>query len=255
MKYEEEFNAGKAAIAKASKILMKYYSGKPLSKRNKGEHDMVTEADLAAEKAMMDIIKKYFPRHNILSEECGEINNGGGARWIIDPLDGTHNFYFGLPLWGTMLAFEASGRVEFSIIALPVFEELYTAIKGGGSTLNGKKISVSDRKEKFLASFSLKDHNDPVIRKKFDLFADKFHRKFRSFGCIGLSGCLIATGRMNIQVATKTSPWDIAPVALLVEEAGGKVTDFSGNPWKPALGSYLMSNGKIHQQILDVISG
>jgi len=251
--HSKEFDVGVSLIRNASKLLMEYYNKTKINTmHNKGENSIVTEADLSTDEFIINGILEKFPLHSILSEERGEIH-GDSHRWIIDPLDGTRNFASGLPIWGTMLAFEADGIVKFSVISLPVFNEFYTARRGGGSFLNGDKIHVSTRENEFMNEFGMRYFDDPEIVEKFNSFVAKFYRRFRYFGSIGATGCFIASGRLDASVLSKSKSWDIAPSALLVEEAGGMATDFAGGSWKAQNGNYILSNGKVHKQILDVI--
>ncbi|HLD83446.1 MAG TPA: inositol monophosphatase family protein [archaeon] len=241
--------AVKAARA-AGRILMKYY-GNINKLHYKSARDFATQADFDAEKVIISTIRKVFPEHAVLAEESGE-SGSSESKWIIDPLDGTHNFVVEVPLFGVGIALERKGEIVLSVIYIPCDRELYTAEKGKGAFLNRKKIRVSSRKENFMVAFGgFWGIGDPFVRKKFDKLAEKFHHDFRIPGSAMVQLAWIASGKVDGSLMLNEKPWDIAP-ALLVEEAGGLVTGLNGEKWTPYLANYVAATKTLHGAILDV---
>src|SRR3989344_4130598 len=146
MNYNKELKVARFAADKASKVLLKYSKNlQNLKQHSKTGSDFATDADLAAEKVIISTIKKHFPKHAFLSEEAGASGNESEFTWIIDPLDGTHNFSFGFPLWGTMIALQHKGENIAAVSTVPMLNEVCYAVKGKGAYMNGKKIHVSSR--------------------------------------------------------------------------------------------------------------
>lgn len=257
MNFDKEAKIGTSAMKKSGKILIEYFEQeKELIKHSKGEGDFATEADFAAEKLIVNMISRHFPEHDILSEEMGSANKKSDYRWIIDPLDGTHNFSFGIPFWATMLALEYKKEIVFSSIFLPSLGELCTAEKGKGTYLNGKQVQVSKRSqnENLILSFSgLRSYNKPDIRNIFEKTAKAFHKEMRVMGSIAVSGVFVASGRMDGIIATFNVPWDMAPSYLIIKEAGGLVTDIKDKPWTIDSGSFIATNPQIHDKVIKIL--
>ncbi len=251
--YEKEMKVAEKAAREAGKVLMAMFD-KNIEKRKKGTgRDFVTEADHAAEKTIMGMIKKNFPDHSILSEEYGSYENSS-YRWIIDPLDGTHNFYYGIPIFGTMIAFEHDKDLKFSVIYMPYTKDFCKAVKGKGTFLNGKRVKVSGRTTKAMYTYhGVNMYNkDKKLRNLFHECAMKFSPEIRNYGCAALSWILIAKGAADGTIAYDHPFWDMAPGILSVTEAGGKVTDADGRKWEHDGKGYILSNGKIHDQLLKI---
>ncbi len=232
MDYDKELEVAETAARSAGKILMAMF-GKNMKRNLKGTMgDFATEADMASEKEMIRIIKSKFPEHSILAEESGE-SGSSDYRWIIDPLDGTHNYYYGIPIFGTMIALEFRNEIIVTVIYLPCINELYTAVKGKGAFLNGKRIHVSRRKNNFMYAYSgMYTYNENgASRKLFEAIAPKFSPFVRIFFCAAFTQSLIAKGAVDGVITFDRHFWDMAPGILLIEEAGGKVTDVNGAKW------------------------
>jgi myo-inositol-1(or 4)-monophosphatase len=244
------------AARKAAKIQMKYF-GKIKQIKSKGVAGLVTNADIEAEKAIVKIIKKNFPKHDILAEEGNNVSKGSDFKWLIDPLDGTTNYIYRSPFFGVTLALEHKKEVILGIIYLPIFKQMYIAEKGKGAFLNGKKIHVSDRKmNRSMLLYSGGLQRDKKMQLHyFDKLIDIVFR-IRIIGSAVVNFVSVAKGNAELYVDHQTNPWDIAAGCLLVEEAGGKVTDFDGNKWDPYLSSFVASNGKqVHTKVLKVLHG
>ena len=224
-----------------------------------GINNLVTEADHAAEKAIIEVITKNFPDHYILSEESGEIVQDSKYKWIIDPIDGTVNFANGIPLCCVSIGLEKDGEMILGAVYNPLMNELYFAQKGFGASLNDKKLSVSDKTEVIKSCLVtgfpytyLDTPNGPI-----QVF-EKLVRKgvpVRRLGSAAIDLCWVAAGRFDGFYEHKLSAWDSAAGFLIVEEAGGKVTDFEGNHFSPYQPHIIATNGKIHDELLKIVNG
>ncbi|MBI4801875.1 MAG: inositol monophosphatase [Elusimicrobia bacterium] len=256
---KKEITTLKKALLEGGGILLKYFGR--VAYELKGRADLLTEADLKAQRKVISVIKSAFPEHGFLAEEGGVTARGSGPIWIIDPLDGTTNYAHGFPVAAVSIGFMAGGQMQAGGVYDPFRKELFLARRGRGAFLNSKRIKVSgvaklgrallvtgfpyDRAEKtgFYCSF-------------FSAFMNISH-DVRRLGAASLDMAWLAAGRTDGYWEFGLKPWDVAAGRLIVEEAGGRVTDFNGRPW-PALENYgartLASNGKIHGEMLRVIN-
>ncbi len=247
-------NAVKAGAAELSRFFNKSF----VVSNKEGINNLVTEADHASEKAILDVIKKEFPGHYILSEEAGEIIQDSSYKWIIDPIDGTVNFAHSIPLCCVSIAIEYNGEIVLASVYNPIMNELFFAEKGKGSTLNDKQIRVSKKQNVANACLVtgfpytyLDVPNGPL-----QIF-EKLIRKgipVRRLGSAATDLCWVAAGRFDGFYEHKLQAWDSAGGYLIVEEAGGKVTDFKGNKFSPYQPHILATNGDIHDEMLAVIN-
>jgi len=247
-------NAVKAGAAELSRFFNKSF----VVSNKEGINNLVTEADHASEKAILDVIKKEFPGHYILSEEAGEIIQDSSYKWIIDPIDGTVNFAHSIPLCCVSIAVEYNGEIVLASVYNPIMNELFFAEKGKGSTLNDKQIRVSKKQNVMNACLVtgfpytyLDVPNGPL-----QIF-EKLIRKgipVRRLGSAATDLCWVAAGRFDGFYEHKLQAWDSAGGYLIVEEAGGKVTDFKGNKFSPYQPHILATNGVIHDEMLAVIN-
>ena len=214
-----------------------------------GINNLVTEVDHASEKLIMGIIAEQFPDHFILSEEIGEVSTASPYKWIIDPIDGTVNYANGIPICCVSIGLEKHGVMIMGAVYNPFLEELYFAEKGKGAFLNDKPISVSGKTEVIQSCLVtgfpytyLDMPNGPL-----EVFARLIRKGIpvRRLGSAAIDLCWVAAGRFDGFYA-----WDSAAGFLLVEEAGGKVTDFKGDPYSPYQPHILATNGKIHDELL-----
>lgn len=226
----------------------------------KGEIDLLTVTDKRVEQTIKRLIKKEFPSHCIVGEEYGNSCKGPKSpiyKWIIDPIDGTTNFYHSFPQVSTSIAVEHSGTIIMGGVYDPLRDELYFAENGKGAFCNGKKISVSSikslRKSLLITGF-------PYDRRKYVDYYLSFFKAFmmkchgiRRGGSAALDFCFVACGRIDGFWELKLHPWDVAAGSLIVKEAGGKVTDFSGNPYDVYGEQTLASNRLIHEEMRRVI--
>jgi myo-inositol-1(or 4)-monophosphatase len=248
----------KAAEAGAG-VLKHYFNGKFVVSNKEGINNLVTEADLASEKVIFEIIKNQFPDHFILSEEAGEIKMDSEYKWIIDPIDGTVNFAHGVPICCVSIGLEKAGKIIMGAVYNPLINEFFVAEKGKGATLNGEKIQVSTETDLLKACLVtgfpytyLDMPNGPL-----EVFS-KLIRKgipVRRLGSAAIDLCWVAAGRFDGFYEHKLQAWDSAAGFLMVEEAGGIVTDFKGDYYSPYQPHLVATNGKIHPALLHCING
>lgn len=253
----------KSTLLKATEAganeLTRFFNGVFKISNKEGINNLVTEADHASEKAIIDVIKKDFPDHFILSEESGESGSANEYKWIIDPIDGTVNFANGIPICCVSIGIEHNGQMVLGAVYNPNMNEFYFAERGRGATLNDKKISVSNKTEVvkscLVTGFPytyLDEPNGPI-----QVF-EKLIRKgvpVRRLGSAAIDLCWVAAGRFDGFYEHKLAAWDSAAGFLIVEEAGGKVTDFKGNYYSPYQPHIVATNGKIHDELLAVVNG
>ena len=242
-----------------AKEMVHYFNGQLSISNKEGINNLVTEADHAAEKAIFTVIQSSFPGHAILSEEAGEIIQDASYKWIIDPIDGTVNFAHGIPLCCVSIALEQEGKIIMGAVLNPFLHELFFAQKGWGATLNDKKLQVSSQQNVgascLVTGFPytyLDAPNGPLT------VFEKLIRKgipVRRLGSAAIDLCWVAAGRFDGFYEHKLQAWDSAAGWLMVEEAGGKVTDFRGDAYSPYQPHLLATNGHIHNDLLNIING
>lgn len=246
------------AAVSAGRLQLKYF-GRDLQIRKKGVIDLVTEADLAVEQDIRDRVARYFPSHVFLGEEAAQSapTSTSPYRWIVDPIDGTTNFAHGLPLFCVSIALEIDGRVDVGVVYVPVGDELFTAERGEGARLNGRRIHVT--RETSLIDSLLVTGFPPQANDAQDeqlaIFGEFLSRAraVRRLGSAALDLASVAAGRFDGFWERSLHGWDVAAGALLVEEAGGRITDFEGGSFDHFGGQILASNGGIHSQLLDIV--
>lgn len=238
----------------AGKILREEYD-RPPEIRYKGEVDLVTQADRRSEEAIVARLSKYFPDHAIAAEEGSGHESGSAFRWHVDPLDGTTNFAHGYPCFCVSIALAQGGNLLAGVVYNPIYEELYAAARGEGATLNGRKIDVS--KVSTLATSLLctgfpvhKRLANPNIHYYWD-FTLRSHGVRRD-GSAALDLACVAAGRFDGFWEFNLNKWDTAAGVLLVEEAGGRVSDFHGRAYELGGSVVLATNGLIHEEMREV---
>lgn len=224
-----------------------------------GVNNLVTEVDHASERVIFEVIKKSYPGHHILSEEAGEIVQDSQYKWIIDPIDGTVNFAHRIPLCAISIGIEYEGKMVLGAVYNPFMDELFVAERGEGATLNDKKIQVSTKQDVMSSCLVtgfpytyLDMPNGPL-----EVF-DRFIRRgvaVRRLGSAAIDLCWVACGRFDGFYEHKLHAWDSAAGFLIVEEAGGKVTDLKGDPYSPYEPGIIASNGVIHDELHRWIQG
>ena len=240
----------------AGAVLLRHFRTK-LDVREKKDAGLVSNADYAAENAILRILKRGFPDFGFLTEEAGKCGRAGAqGRWIIDPLDGTTNFVHGFPMFCVSIAAEWEGQVIAGVIYHPILDETYVAIRGKGASVNKKKIQVSRtskiRNTLLTTGFS---YRKDVLGKEMAAFENLSRQSLaiRRPGSAALDLAYTARGVFDGFWERKLSPWDVAAGGLLVLEAGGKVTDFNGNDFRVDSGQILASNGRLHSAMLKML--
>jgi myo-inositol-1(or 4)-monophosphatase len=227
---------------------------------NKGDIDLVTEADLASEDLIIERIRSYYPQHAILAEESGETMLVGGKRsewkWIIDPLDGTTNYAHGYPCFCVSVALEHNGTLEIGVIYDPVRDEMFAAERGNGATLNGRRIRVSEVEElkdaMLCTGFPYNVRERPDFTRDFANFT-MAAQAVRRDGSAAIDLAYVACGRFDGFWEDGLSPWDIAAGMVLIEEARGKVTNFDNEPLSIYTKKVLATNGLVHDAMRRVL--
>lgn len=242
----------------AGRVLLEKF-GRIESVTKKGDINLVTEADLASEALIVERIRSHFPRHAILAEEAGNAvvtGEAGGHKWIIDPLDGTTNYAHGYPCFCVTIALEHQGEVVLGVTFDPTRDELFTAEKGRGATLNGKPIRVSRTDELGNALLVTGFPYDIKHREQFARHLTEFlltSRGVRRDGSAAIDLAYVACGRFDGFWEEGLNPWDVAAGKLLIEEAGGTVSYYDGSPFSIYTPPIVASNGTIHAEMLNVL--
>jgi len=249
----DSFVPAMAEIAREAGALLMEHFRRHVKVEYKGEADLVTVADRNSELLIRERIRQHWPTHDVLGEEGGLQDAGSDYRWYVDPLDGTTNFAHGFPVFCVSLALEYRGQMIAGTVYDPTRDELFAAEKGSGAYLNDQRIQVSktaNLAESLVATGfpSHKRHKNPNI-----LFYHQITlhtHGVRRAGSAALDLCCVACGRFDGFWEFNLNPWDTAAGVLLVEEAGGKVTDFSGGPFQLNSRETLASNGLLHEAVI-----
>jgi myo-inositol-1(or 4)-monophosphatase len=226
------------------------YKGSPIN--------LVTEMDRRSEALIVEAIRRHFPDHGILAEECGAIVGAGSHRWIVDPLDGTTNYAHGMPIYCVSIALEIGGRVALGVVYDPHRDECFVAARGRGATLNGAPLRVSTTAtlgESLLSTgyqYDIRSSSRNNLAEHAALLLRS--HSVREIGSAVLNLAYVAAGRLEAFWELSLGAWDVAAGALLVEEAGGRVTSPTGAPLDLAAPSIVASNGAIHDEILKVLA-
>jgi myo-inositol-1(or 4)-monophosphatase len=248
-----QFVPAMAEIAREAGALLMGYFHRRVKVEYKGDVDLVTEADRASEALITKRIRERFPAHNIMGEEGTRTEQGSEYRWYVDPLDGTTNFAHGFPVFCISLALEYRDERVAAVIFDPTREEMFTAEKGDGAFLNGQPIhvsSIANLAECLVATGfpSHKRHKNPNIF-FYHQITLKTHGVRRA-GSAALDLCDVACGRFDGFWEFNLNPWDTAAGVLMVQEAGGRVTRFDGQPFRIDSRETLASNGRVHEALL-----
>jgi histidinol-phosphatase len=237
----------------ADRISMKHFRDSSTAVRTKRDGTPVTEADEAIERALREEIAGAYPDHGILGEEEGETGTGAGRRWILDPIDGTKNFSWGIPNWGTLIALEVDGEIVCGVASAPALGDRWRATRGGGAYRNDQRLEVSavdslaDARVGFTSAAELlKGELGPAF--------DRLLRTAAHDRGIGdfLGHMLVAAGSLDLMIEPILSAWDLGPLIVIVEEAGGRFTDTAGN--RTIYGrSALSTNGLLHDDLLNAL--
>lgn len=257
MEYMTILNTAKDAALTAGKFLKESFN-QQLEIEYKGEINLVTEKDRESQEMIYKLVKDRFPDHSILGEEDLSVEKDKDHLWLIDPIDGTTNFAQSIPMFCVSIAFMEKGSPRVGVVYLPMLDEMFHAVRGSGAFLNNKQIHVSKKTE---LGKSLLATGFPYDRRESKINNVNHFNKFilrslciRRMGSAAIDLCYTAAGRFDGFWELKLFPWDSAAGLLIVEEAGGKVTDFSGNSFNPFLKECLATNGLIHSQMLQTLN-
>jgi histidinol-phosphatase len=243
--------AAEAAARAAGEVSLTYYR-RGFDVTVKPDQTPVTQADHESEEIIVETIARRFPDHGFLGEEFGQ--RGPRERcWIIDPIDGTRNFVRHIPVWATLIGLEDAGEIVVGVVHNPVTGELFSARRGGGARLNGVPVRVSGVAELGAAFFIHAGLGIVRAAGHWDGFASLIDGTLNQRGFGDYMGyTLVAEGKADIYAELDLKPWDLAPCKLLVEEAGGRFTDFAGNPTIYS-GTALATNGRLHDSVLALL--
>lgn len=246
--------AGKHLLSKYKRHHIEVYGSDTLSIANRGLTKEVTSVlDHEADQIIIDLIRDRHPDHNLLTEETGEIDNGSPYCWVVDPLDGSSNYVNHNPFFSVSVALAYENKPITGVVFAPFIEELAVARRGHGCTLNGRRVDVSDTpdlgKGYIVGCPGGEKNNNRFSKMSYSL--NENIKDFRKMGSAAIEAYTVAAGRVDAFVTLNISPWDIAAGALCVEEAGGVVTNFDGDPWDMTKSDVCMSNGKMHDAILE----
>jgi myo-inositol-1(or 4)-monophosphatase len=250
------------AAMSAGAVALEGYRG-VLEIASKGGTDIVTQYDHAAEEAALGVLRARYPQHSFLAEESGA--SGAHERehdlvWMVDPIDGTHNYANQLPFWcvSVAVADRRSSRVLAGAVHDPLHDELFSAHRGGGATLNGKRIKTTAKNEvgQAIVGYDI-GHNPDISARMVELIAWVQPRvaKVRHLGSAALSLTYVAAGRLDAYYHLSLQPWDIGAALVLIEEAGGIVTDWHGSPRRSGAGSAVASGAQLHPALLALLRG
>ncbi len=249
---EELTGVARRAAEVAGEIVMPLYDQR-LTVELKADGTPVTEADRRAEEAMRELFARETPGFGVLGEEEGESPGDGRHRWVIDPIDGTKSFIHHVPLFGTLVALERDGDPVVGVVACPAVGETAWGSRGGGAYLNGEPTRVSETPSLGEATV-LTTSSASLLQRSPEGFArlTREAKLLRSWGdCYGYLA--VIAGRAEAMIDPRVNPWDIAPFAVLVEEAGGRLTTWAGVDG--AGEDAVATNGRIHQQVLELLTG
>lgn len=245
-------------VQEGGSILLDYHHKlQTLQVRSKGRFDYVTEADLAAQGAIVQLIRNRHPEHDILAEEDKRVPGQNVSRWLVDPLDGTTNFIHGFPVFAVSVALEHEDSIVLGAVYDPCRRELFLAQKGHGATLNGRPVQVSTRLKpnEALVATAFPWRAKSILSRYLKGFTQVFTRvaDIRRGGSAALDLAYVACGRCEGFWELGLSPWDIAAGHLLVREAGGYISDFSGGDNHIWVGDVIAGNPPIHRFLLGII--
>jgi histidinol-phosphatase len=252
--FEHELAFAAGLADRASDIAMGLFLGDGLEVRHKADRTVVTQADTSIETMIREQVAAAFPDDHVLGEEEGGGERAEGRVWIVDPIDATANFARGIPIWATLIALQVDGELVLGLVNAPAIGERYEAVRGSGARMNGRAIAVSavaglDRAQIFHAGLEAW----PVERRPHAVSTLESAARTRGFGDFW-GHALVARGAGEAMIEPELNIWDYAAVQVVVEEAGGRVTQLDGSAPRH-LGSVVSSNGVLHDEILAALAG
>jgi myo-inositol-1(or 4)-monophosphatase len=242
---------------KAGDTLMKHFRQDwALLKERGTAKEVATRYDKEVDRLIVAEIKRHYPRHSLLTEESGFLEGDPDWLWIVDSLDGTGNFANFNPLFSVCLALMHKSELLLGAVYAPAIDEFYSAEKGQGAYLKNVKLQVSDVSDLGQSYILYCEGGDKNKGRTGQLLHEVYPHvtDIRKLGSAGLETAWVAAGKRDAYFTTRIEPWDVAAGVLLVQEAGGRVSDFQGNPWQPQTSDLVFSNKKLHENILSLIS-
>lgn len=254
-----ELETAISASKKAGEYILSFF-GSSQNVRFKSDNSPVTDADIGSSKLIKKIISEAFPSHTLLCEEAPDALTrkvGLEPTWIVDPLDGTSNFIAHIPLFAVVIAYVVEGRTQIGVIFDPLHNDLFVAQTGKGTTLNGQPVRVSTkhnvRGAMLFAGRGYRDR-DHERHGKIIYALERQTTYFRRLGAASIMLSSVACGRADSVILTGSNPWDVAAGALLIQEAGGLVTDYCGKPWTLDSEDLVAGNSLIHDELVGITS-
>lgn len=247
------------AAEAGSAVVMDYFERGVMMRQKADAFDLVSDADLQSEQAIAKAIHAAFPSHAILGEEENTGSIEASRLWIIDPLDGTNNFAHRIPHFAVSIAYYENHQPVCGVVVNPVHNDWYWASRGGGAFHNGRKLTVNAQERLDQTMVGVGFYYDrgammeATLQSIHDFFKQQIHG-VRRFGAAALDLCQVADGLFGVFFEYHLSPWDFAAGRLILEEAGGKITDGRGNPLQLAKSSVLASNSLLHPAALEIVS-
>jgi myo-inositol-1(or 4)-monophosphatase len=246
------------AARAAGELLCNYFRTSVHRIAGKPSYNLVTQADIEAERLIVEMLRQATPGYRILAEESHGQNDLSGDLWIVDPLDGTNNFVHGVPQFSVSIAYYRDAVPQCGVVYHPVPGDLYTAQRGAGSYRNGERVYVQaeQRLDEILVGVGFYYDRGAMMEATLRAIADFFRQHIhgiRRFGSAALDLCYVGCGHFGAFFEYELSPWDVAAGRLFVEEAGGKVTTCSGHPLPLVPCSVLATNGFVHQAALEIV--
>jgi myo-inositol-1(or 4)-monophosphatase len=250
-------DVAKEAALEAGSFLKEHFYERP-EVEFKGEINLITQRDRQSQEIIYNVISKHLPKHAILGEEDLETGGTGDFLWVIDPIDGTTNYAHTLPIFCVSIALLVEHKPHIGVVYNPMLDEMFWAVKGHGAFLNKTGLQVSsesDLSRSLLSTgfpYDLRESEDNNLDHFLKLI--KLTQGIRRWGAAAIDISYVAAGRFDGFWEMKLYPWDTAAAVVFVEEAGGTVTDFSGGPFDPFQKEVLATNGKIHPQMVEILS-
>jgi myo-inositol-1(or 4)-monophosphatase len=244
-------------IAREAGAIITRFAERRIGFELKGEHDLVTEADRASERLIVERLRTHFPSHSIVAEEGGGHTASSGYQWYVDPLDGTTNFAHGFPVYNVTLGLEKDGEIIAGVIFDPTRDEMFAAERGGGAFLNNRTIQVSKCQ---VLTDSLFATGFPSRRRHLNVNIHFYYQLamvthgVRRAGAAALDLAYVACGRLDGFWEFNLNPWDVAAGSLIVEEAGGRLSDMRGRPFQLSSPHVIADNGALHDEVITLFN-
>jgi myo-inositol-1(or 4)-monophosphatase len=244
--------------ARAGGAIVAHYFREGVAMRSKDIANLVSDADVEAERAIVEVIRRAYPGHEVLGEESHQGDSRAEHFWVVDPLDGTNNFAHRVPHFAVSIGYYRSGVAQCGVVFNPVRDDWHTVARGQGAFQNGRRVHVAEhtRLDEVLVGVGFYYDRGAMMEATLaavgDLKRQQIHG-IRRFGTASLDLCMVGMGLFGAYFEYELSPWDFAAGRLFVEEAGGRVTTGRGHPLPMAKTSVLASNGALHEAVLEIV--